>query len=35
VFGKNCGKSLCIAKTHIKMFGGSVVMVAFQSVFLL
>jgi hypothetical protein len=35
VFDKNYGSSLCIAKNMYKMFGESVVPVAFQSVFYL
>ena len=35
VFGKNYGWSLCVAKNMYKMFGGSVVALAFQSAFYL
>ena len=35
MFGKNYNWSLCVARNIYKMFGGSVVEVAFQSVFYL
>ena len=35
MFGKNYGWNLCAAKNMYKMFGGSVVAVAFQSIFYL
>ena len=35
VFDKKYGRSLCESKNIYKMFGGSVIVVAFQSVFYL
>jgi hypothetical protein len=35
VFDKKYGRSLCVSKNIYKMFGGSVILVAFQSVFLI
>jgi hypothetical protein len=35
VFDKKYGRSLCVSKNIYKMFGGSVIVVAFQSVFYL
>jgi len=35
VFSKNCGWSLCVTKNIYKMFGGSVIVIVFQSIFYL